>query len=44
MTTHWPKEKVQTDKQRSPKHTHKPKDRVTRNPQKPRVNSGSPEG
>ena len=26
----WPKEKVQKDKQRSTKHTHKSKDRVTR--------------
>ena len=30
QTTHWPKEKVQKDKQRSKKHTHKTKDRVTR--------------
>jgi hypothetical protein len=29
-TTHWPKEKVQKDKLRSTKHTHKTKDRVTR--------------
>ena len=28
----WPKEKVQMDKQRSTKHTHKTKDRVTRIP------------
>jgi hypothetical protein len=28
--TKWPKEKVQKDKQRSTKHTHKTKDRVTR--------------
>jgi hypothetical protein len=28
----WPKEKVQQDKQRSRKHTHKAKDRVTRTP------------
>ena len=28
--TQWPKEKVQKDKQRSTKHTHKTKDRVTR--------------
>jgi hypothetical protein len=27
--TQWPKEKVQKDKQRSTKHTHKTKDRVT---------------
>ena len=30
QTTKWPKEKVQKDKQRSTKHTHKTKDRVTR--------------
>ena len=30
QTTQWPKEKVQKDKQRSTKHTHKTKDRVTR--------------
>jgi len=30
----WPKEKVQKDKQRSTKHTHKTKDRVTRTPLK----------
>jgi hypothetical protein len=28
--TQWPKEKVQKDKQRTTKHTHKTKDRVTR--------------
>jgi hypothetical protein len=38
------KKKVQKDKQRSTKHTHKTKDRVTRTPLKPRVNSGTPEG
>ena len=43
QTTQWPKEKVQKDKQRSTKHTHKPKDRVTRTPVKPRVNLGAPE-
>jgi hypothetical protein len=32
QTTQWPKEKVQKDKQRSTKHTHKTKDRVTRTP------------
>jgi hypothetical protein len=32
QTTQWPKEKVQKDKQRSIKHTHKTKDRVTRTP------------
>jgi hypothetical protein len=37
-----PKEKVQKDKQRSTKHTYK--DRVTRTPLKPGVNSGAPEG
>ena len=30
QTTQWPNEKVQKDKQRSAKHTHKTKDRVTR--------------
>jgi len=34
QTTQWPKEKVQSDKQQSPKHTHKTKDRVTRIPLK----------
>jgi hypothetical protein len=29
-TKQWPNEKVQKDKQRSTKHTHKTKDRVTR--------------
>jgi hypothetical protein len=38
QTTQWPKEKVQKDK-----HTHKTKDRVTRTPLKPGVNSGAPE-
>ena len=32
QTTQWPKEKVQKDKQRSTKHTHKTKDRVTQIP------------
>jgi hypothetical protein len=32
--TQWPKEKGQKDKQRSTKHTHKTKDRVTRTPLK----------
>ena len=32
------------DKQRSTKHTYKTKDRVTRTPLKPGVNSGAPEG
>ena len=34
QTTQWPKEKGQKDKQRSTKHTHKTKDRVTRSPLK----------
>ena len=34
QTTQWPKEKVQKDKQRSTKHSHKTKDRVTRTPLK----------
>ena len=34
QTTQWPKEKEQKDKQRSTKHTHKTKDRVTGTPQK----------
>ena len=33
--------KVQTDKQRSTKHTHKTEDRVTRTPLKTGVNSGA---
>ena len=41
---HWHKEKVQKDKQRSTKHTHKTKDRVTRTSQKTGVKSGAPEG
>jgi hypothetical protein len=41
--TQWPKEKGQMDKQRSLKHTHKTKDRVTRTLLKPVVNSGGPE-
>jgi len=44
QTTQWPKEKAQKDKQRSTKHTYKTKDRVTRTPLKPGVNSGAPEG
>ena len=44
QATQWPKEKVQKDKQRSTKQTHKNKDRLTRTPQKPGVNSGAPEG
>ena len=38
------KKKIQTDKQRSTKHTHKTKDRVTRTPLKLGVNSGALEG
>jgi hypothetical protein len=34
QTTQWPKEKGQNDKQWSTKHTHKPKDWVTRTPLK----------
>jgi hypothetical protein len=34
QTTQWPKEKVQKDKQRPTKHTHRTKDRVTRTPLK----------
>ena len=34
QTTQWSKEKLQKDKQRSTKHTHKTKDRVTRTPLK----------
>jgi len=34
QTTQWPKEKRKKDKQRSTKHTHKIKDRVTRTPLK----------
>jgi hypothetical protein len=43
ILTQWPKEKVQRKKQRSTKHTDKTKDRVTRTPLKPEVNSGAPE-
>jgi hypothetical protein len=32
QTTQWPKEKVQKDKQRFTKHTHRTKDRVPRTP------------
>jgi len=38
------KEKVQKDKQRSTKHTYITKDRVTRTPLKPGMNSGAPKG
>jgi len=39
-STQWPKEKVQKDKQRSTKHTHNTKNRVTRTSQKTGLNSG----
>jgi hypothetical protein len=38
--TQWQKEKVQKNKQRSTKHPHKTKDRVTRTPLYARVLSG----
>jgi hypothetical protein len=38
------KKKIQKDKQRSTKHTHKTKDQVTRTPLKTGVDSGDPEG
>jgi len=44
QTTQWPKEKEQKDKQRSTRHTHKTKDRVTRAPLKTEMNSIAPEG
>jgi hypothetical protein len=44
QTTQWQKEKVQKDKQRSTKQTHKTKDLVTRTPLKTVVNSDAPEG
>ena len=44
QTTQWPKEKVQKNKQRSTKHTHKTKDGVIRTPQKQGVNAGALEG
>ena len=43
QTSQWQKEKVQNDKQRSTKHTHKTKDRVTRTPLKTGSESGAPE-
>ena len=36
QTTKWPKEKIQRNRQRSTKHTHKTKDRKTRTPLKTR--------
>ena len=44
QTTQWTREKVQKEKQRSTKHTHEAKDRVTRTPLKTYVNSGALEG
>ena len=44
QTTQWLKENLQKEKQRSTKQTHKTKDRVTRTPLKPGVNSRAPEG
>ena len=38
------KKKVQKDKQRSTKHTHRTKDRETRTPLKTGMKSGAPEG
>ena len=43
-TAQWPNETGQKDKQRSTKHTHKTKDRVTRTSLKSGVNSGAPDG
>jgi hypothetical protein len=37
QTTQWSKEKVQKDKQRSTKHTHKTKEQVTRTPLKTEI-------
>jgi hypothetical protein len=44
QTTQWPKEKIQKDKQLSTRHTYKTKDRISRTPLQPVVNSGAPEG
>ena len=44
QSAQWHKEKVQTAKQRSTKHSYKSKDRVTRTPLKTGVNTGAPEG
>ena len=41
QTTHWPKEKGYKDKQNI---TQKTEDRAIRNPLKPGVDSGAPEG
>ena len=40
QTTQWPKEKIEKDKQRSTKHTHKTKDRATRIPLKTNHDEG----
>jgi hypothetical protein len=40
QTTQWPKEKIEMDKQRSTKHTHKTKDRVTQIPLKTNYDEG----
>jgi len=44
QTKQWPKVKVQKDKQRSTKHTHKNKVRVTQTTLKIGVNSDAPKG
>jgi len=44
QTTQWPKEKIQKEKIRSTKHAHETKDRITRTPLKPGMNSCAPEG
>ena len=41
QTTQWPKEKEQKNKQRSTKHTHKTKDRITQTSVKPVDNMSS---
>jgi hypothetical protein len=41
QTTQWPSEKMQKDKQRSTKHTHKTKERVTQAPLSTGVNPGA---
>jgi hypothetical protein len=44
QTTQWPNKNNQKDKQRSTKHTHKTKDRLTRTPLKQGENADAPEG
>jgi hypothetical protein len=39
QTTQWPREKVEKDKQRSTKHTHKTTDRVTDKTSSPKNNT-----